>query len=86
MPERRSPGSTVKRPPFQRELAGRQASRLEARDRSMTASDEQRHGGCRSFLVGGCLLAFAACVLAFVAVLAVIFALGWIVRLIWSLL
>ncbi|HEX2134478.1 MAG TPA: hypothetical protein VHG30_01020 [Microvirga sp.] len=52
----------------------------------MTASDEQRHGGCRSFLVGGCLLAFAACVLAFVAVLAVIFALGWIVRLIWSLL
>ena len=52
----------------------------------MTASEEPQHGGCRSFLVGGCLLAFAACIVAFVTVIAGIFALAWLVQLIWSFL
>ena len=46
--------------------------------------DEPQHGGCRSFVVGGCLLAFTACILAFLAVIAAMFLVMWSVQFVWS--
>jgi len=37
----------------------------------MSLSDAPRHGGCRSFVVSGCLIAFGLCLLAFAAVVTV---------------
>ena len=46
--------------------------------------EEPQHGGCRSFLVGGCLLGFGAALLAFLAVFAGLVILIRLVLLVWS--
>ena len=38
----------------------------------MSQSDEPQHGACRSFFVGGCLLASGAGLLAFAAVVTIV--------------
>ena len=39
---------------------------------SMNAWDEPQPGGCRSLFMGGCLLTFGLCLLAFAAVMTVV--------------
>ncbi len=46
--------------------------------------DEPRQGGCRSFFVGGCLLAFGAGLLVILAIIAVITLLVRLGYLAWS--
>ena len=52
--------------------------------RSAETPEEPQHGGCRSFLVGGCLLGLGAALLAFLAVFAAIVILIRLVHLVWS--
>ena len=52
--------------------------------RSAESPEEPQHGGCRSFVAGGCLLALGAALLAFLAVFAGIVILVRLAHLVWS--
>ena len=52
--------------------------------RSAESPQEPQHGGCRSFLVGGCLLGLGAALLAFLLLFAAIVVVVRIAHLAWS--